>query len=170
MHSDAPSAEDFRSRAPLNVQVRDVSTLLRARQALSSNWFDVTGLELAVRNGVVTLWREGRAVASSTGQAWLEVDGQRLQGERAGFFRQLARLPVGQGRVVEVERGGPEVHRSLRVMPDNTRLAVVQLGAAGWSSGRGCRIDLLAGVIHTEVALRCLVYFRAELEREYLDT
>ena len=167
MHSDTSCAEDFRDRAPLGVEVRDVSTLLRARHALSSNWFDVSGLELTIKDGVVTLWREGRAVVSSTGRGWLEVDGRRLQGERVGLFRQLARLPVGEGRVVEVERGGSEVHRSLRVMPDGVRLAVVERVTAGLPSRRGCRIDLVSGVIHTDVVLRCLVYFRAVLEREY---
>jgi hypothetical protein len=55
----------------------------------------------------------------------------------------------------------------VNVTPGDARLEVVDT-SSGFA--RACRVNLVSGLIETELALGFLVYFLAELEAAYRDT
>ena len=164
MPRDTPPA-NIRERPHLGVEVHDDSTLLRSQLALSSNWFAVGGLDITRRKGEVRLHRDGQVVARSDGNV-LFLAGRPLHLRQAGFWRPVWTATLDDGRLVEVTTGRHGIYKHVRVMPGDVRLEVVDTSSG---FGRACRVNLVSGLIETELALGFLVYFLAELEAAYRD-
>jgi len=94
----------------------------------------------------------------------LFLPGQRLQVRTTGFWRPVSTLPLGDGRSAEITVGRRAVYKHVRVTPGDACLDVTDT-SRGFR--RGCRVDLVAGLVDTDVALCLLVYFLAELEQAY---
>jgi hypothetical protein len=165
---DSPPSTDMRQLPALGVEVRDESTLLRSRLTLASNWFSVSGLQITRRKFSVRLYRAGRLIACSAGGDMLLIPGHRLEAQKTGrFWRPVWVLPLDEGRSAEISLGKHGVYRHVRVSPGDVRLDAIDLSRG---FGRACRINLVSGLMDTEVALRLLVYFLAELEEAYRHT
>ncbi len=90
------------------------------------------------------------------------MGGRRFQAHKLKWWRPFEILPVGDGRVLEIDRGAKGVHARLRLMPDGIDLAVT---ASHQPFGETtCRVDLAGRAVETEIALGCLAYFWQELE------
>jgi hypothetical protein len=148
----------------LSVEVIDESSLLRSRLTLASNWFAVNGLRITRRLAEVRLHRDDRLIVHSNGGSPLFVGTRPLRAHRIGFWRRVWMLPLGEGRMAEIINGRNGVHAQVRVTPGDARLEVIDT-SGGFR--RGCRVELVSGLVETEIALALLVYFLAEIEDAY---